>query len=193
MAKSLYLIDKRLAHIQRQVPEVRDRAIASTLRGIVPETARIISERVLNLAPRQISPYLEARVSKTASAIVVAADRTRLPLQAFKPSVSALRGVTVTTWKDRGAQVLPHAFRRKDGKSGIWQRIPHTGGAKFGAGHQSGGGPSGLVHRLPIVERKGPSMHRTFATRHGEITPRLSVYAQARLAEELARMLKAGL
>lgn len=185
-------IAQRLDYIQKQVPQVRDRALASVLRGILPEASRLISADILNLSPRQISPYLKATASKTDNSITVSASRHRLPLQAFKPSVSA-RGVTVTTWKDRGAQYLPHAFKRPDGKAGVWQRVPFTGTGK------SGGGDSGLVHRLPIVERKGPSMHRIFQGRtaptggHGDIAPRLSVYAQARLAEEVARMTKAGL
>ena len=185
-------ISKRLEFIQKRLPQVRERAITSTLRGIVPEAARKISSDVLNLAPRQISPYVSARVSKANTSIVVGASKQRLPLLAFKPRVSARDGVTVTTWKDRGAQVLPHAFKRKDGKPGIWQRIPYTG-AKFGGSAQTGGSFSGLVSRLPIVERKGPSMHRIFQARHGDIVPALTIYAQARLATEVQRMMKAGL
>lgn len=185
-------ISKRLEMIQKRLPQVRDRAIASTLRGIIPEAARMISSDVLNLAPRQISPYVSARVSKSDNAIVVAASRKRLPLVAFKPRVSVRDGVTVTTWKDRGPQHMPHAFKRKDGKAGIWQRVPYTG-AKFDGRHQSGGGFSELVSRLPIVERKGPSMHRIFQAKHGDIVPALTIYAQARLAGELQRMIRAGL
>ena len=187
-------IQGRLAFIQKRLPEVRDRALASALRGIVPEASRLISSDILNLAPRQISPFLNARVAKADHAIIVSASKQRLPLQAFKPRFSARNGVTVTTWKDRGPQVLPHAFKRRDGKSGAWQRVPFTG-----AKGQSGAGPSGLVHRLQIVERKGPSMQRIFVGRksstggHGDITGRLSVYAQAQLAREVERMIKAGL
>lgn len=185
-------ISKRLEFIQKRLPLVRERAIASTLRGIIPEAARMISADVLNLAPRQISPHVSAGVAKADNAIVVGASKKRLPLVAFKPRISKRTGVTVTTWKDRGPQHLPHAFKRKDGKAGVWQRVPFTG-AKFGGSHQRGGSFSGLVSRLPIVERKGPSMHRIFQAKHGDITPALTIYAQARLAAEVQRMLKAGL
>lgn len=189
-------IAKRLEFIQRQVPEVRERALASMVRGLIPEAARLISADILNLSPRQISPYLSAGAAKADNSIRIGASRERLPLQAFKPRVSAAGGVTVTTWKDRGAQALPHAFRRPDGKPGIWQRVPWAGQKGQGG---NPGTASGLVHRLPIVQRKGPSMHRIFVGRntptggHGDILPRLTVYAQARLAEEVARMMKAGL
>lgn len=189
-------IARRLEFIQRQVPQARDRALASMVRGLKPEAARLISADILNLSPRQISPYLSANAVKSDNSIRVGASRQRLPLQAFKPRVSATGGVTVTTWKDRGPQQQPHAFKRPDGKSGIWQRVPWAG--QKGQGGKPGSA-SGLVQRLPIVERKGPSMHRIFQGRdtptggHGDILPRLTVYAQARLAEEVARMMKAGL
>lgn len=189
-------IAKRLEFIQRQVPQVRDRALASMLRGLKPEAARLISADILNLSPRQISPYLSAWAVKADNSIRIGASRARLPLQAFKPRVSATGGVTVTTWKDRGPQQMPHAFKRPDGKAGIWQRVPWAGQKGQGG---NPGTASGLVHRLPIVERKGPSMRRIFQGRntptggHGDILPRLTVYAQARLAEEVARMMKAGL
>ena len=189
-------IAKRLEFIQRQVPQVRDRALASMVRGLKPEAARLISADILNLSPRQISPYLSANAVKSDNSIRVGASRQRLPLQAFKPRVSATGGVSVTTWKDRGPQQMTHAFKRPDGKAGIWQRVPWAGQKGQGG---NPGTASGLVHRLPIVERKGPSMHRIFQGRntptggHGDILPRLTVYAQARLAEEVARMMKAGL
>ena len=181
-------IAARLAFIQKRLPTVRDRALASTLRGVKTEASKLVSESILNLPARTISGTLSATVSKADSAIVVGASKTRIPLQQFKPSVSSSSGVTVTTWKDRGAQQLPHAFRRKDGKPGIWQRVPFT----FAKG-QSGAGPSGLVHRLQIVERKGPSMHRIFLAKHGDIVPALTAFAQAQLSIEVQRMLKAGL
>lgn len=189
-------IAKRLEFIQRQVPKVRDRALASMLRGIKPEAARLISADILNLSPRQISPYLSAWVAKVDNSIRIGASKQRLPLEAFKARATANGGVTVTTWKDRGPQRLPHAFKRRDGQAGIWQRVPWAGQKGQGG---NPGTDSGLVHRLPIVRRKGPSMHRIFRGRntptsgHGDIVPRLTIYAQARLAEEVARMMKAGL
>lgn len=203
MAKrGLRIVDKRLAYIQQQVPEVRERALASVLRGVKPEAARLIAADILNLPARTISGYLGARVSKSDNSVVVSASLSRVPLTQFKPSASPGAGVTVTTWRDRGAQHLPHAFKRRDGVAGIWQRTPY-GGGKGGSGNAADYSPaesgSGLVRRLHIVERKGPSMARIFKGRnaptggHGDIGPRLGVYAHARLAEEMARMLKAGL
>jgi hypothetical protein len=204
MAKrGLRIVDKRLAYIQQQVPEVRDRALASMLRGVKPEAARLIAADILNLPARTISGYLGVRVSKADSSVVVSASLARVPLLQFKPSVSPRAGVTVTTWRDRGAQHLPHAFKRRDGVAGIWQRTPAGAGGKGGTGPAADYGAaesgSGLVRRLHIVERKGPSMARIFKGRnaptggHGDIGPRLGVYARARLAEEMARMMKAGL
>ena len=201
---SLSITDKRLAYIQDQVPAVRDRALASVLRGVRPEAARLIAADILNLPVRTISGHLSVFHRKAGNAIVVAASKSRLPLTAFKPRVTARGGVTVTTWKDRGEQHLPHAFVRPDGRAGIWQRVPYTGLSKGGSGDAGdyepvySGRSVGLVRRLHIVERKGPSMTRIFKGRnapvggHGDIGPRLGVYAQARLAEELARMMKAG-
>lgn len=189
-------IAKRLAYIQQQVPDVRKRALASMLRGIKPEAARLISADILNLPARTISGYLSASVAKSDNSIRLGASRQRLPLDAYKARATANNGVTVTTWKDRGPQHLQHAFRRPDGKAGIWQRVPWAGQKGQGG---NPGYASGLVQRLPIVQRKGPSMHRIFVGRntptsgHGDILPRLTVYAQARLAEEVARMMKAGL
>lgn len=179
-------IANRLAFIQRQLPKTRERALASMLRGLKPEAARRISADILNLSPRQISPYLSAQVSSSDNSISIGASKQRLPLTAFKAKASKGNGVTVMTWKDRGMQHMPHAFKRNDGKAGIWQRVPGLGG------------DSGLVNRLPIVQRKGPSMHRIFRGRttpkggHGDIVPGLTTFAQARLAEEVARMMKAG-
>ena len=206
MAKSgLRIFDQRLAYIQAQVPHVRDRALASVLRGIRPEASRLIADSILNLPARTISGHLKASHSKADHAIVVGASRTRVPLVQFKPRVNARSGVTVTTWKDRGQQHLPHAFKRRDGKPGIWQRAPYKPGGKGGTGKAGdydpvmSGASEGLVRRLHIIERKGPSMARIFKGRnaptggHGDIGPRLGVYARARLAEEIARMRKAGL
>lgn len=201
--RGLRIVDKRLAYIQQQVPEVRDRALVSVLRGIKPEAARLIAADILNLPARTISGYLGARVSKSDSSVVVSASPARVPLSQFKPVVSPRAGVTVTTWRDRGAQHMPHAFKRRDGAAGIWQRAPGLSGGKGGTGEAADYSPaesgSGLVRRLHIVERKGPSMARIFTGRsaptggHGDIGPRLGVYARARLAEEIARMMKAGL
>ncbi|MEN1941010.1 hypothetical protein WCE39_07945 [Luteimonas sp. MJ174] len=162
----------------------------STLqRRLRPETARAISTDVLNLSARRVSPYVQVDRRKVAGAdvLTVSTARTRIPLADYTPRVSRKDGVTVTTWRDAGPKRYPHAFRRKD-KAGIWQRIPS---GKHGVNPT----PSGLVQRLPIVERKGPSIHRVFVHggrfgTHVDLRPRLAAFVETTLAQEVARLLR---
>ena len=118
----------------------------------------------------------------------------------FPPRVGA-DGVTVTTWRDTGPQQYAHAFKRRD-KAGIWQRIPWKAGLKSRdrAGNRRGGrdaAPSGLVQRLPIVQRKGPSLHRVFQfggkyASHVDIRPKLNTYAEQVFSAELARLIRSN-
>lgn len=160
---------------------VTSRAISTVERRIGPEAAREISRSILNLPASKVSRHIKVSRSKAGGEdyITVSASRTRLPLEDFKPSFTA-QGVSVRTWKDAPALRLPHAFRRKD-KPGAWQRIPLRGG--------------GLVSRLPIVKRKGPSLHRVFIQRgrfagHGDIAGHLSQFTRTTLAVEIARLLR---
>lgn len=187
---------KRLTNIAKKVEQVLDRSKATVMRRVGPEASRLISKDVLNLTPRRISPHI--RVSSTrvkgGEFIVVSASRTRLPLVDFTPRFSKRDGVTVTTWREQGPKHYPHAFKRRDRK-GVWQRAPYSGGKDVsGRGTQRRAGPSGLVHRLPILERKGPSMHRVFQfsgpnAGHGDIRPDLTAFIQKRLSEEITRLL----
>lgn len=179
-----------------------NRAMSTLQRRLGPETARAVSEDVLNLPPRRVSEHVQVERHKTRDGeyLSVSASRTRLPLVAFSPRFSRTEGVTVMTWRDSPPQELPHGFRRKD-KPGVWQRIPAHKAAKFrpakrGRADQTAEAPSGLVARLPIVERKGPSLHRVFVfdgprAGHTDIRPRLSAFVQETLSREIARQLRA--
>lgn len=192
---------ERLLKAPWQARTAANRATSTLQRRLGPETARAISEDVLNLPARRISPFLQVERHKPRDGeyLSVQASRVRLPLSAYSPRFSRTDGVTVTTWKDAGPQELPHGFRRKD-KPGVWQRIPARKAGKFrprdrGRADQTAEAPSGLVGRLPVVERKGPSMHRVFVFNgrnagHVDIRPRLSAFVQETLSREIARLLR---
>jgi hypothetical protein len=192
----------RLLKAPERARTAANRAISTLERRLGPETARAISEDVLNLPTRRVSPHIDVKRHRTRDGdyVAVSASRTRLPLSAYSPRFSRTEGVTVTTWRDSPQQELPHGFRRKD-KPGVWQRIPAHKVAKFrpakrGRADQTAAAPSGLVARLPVVERKGPSMHRVFVFEgrhagHTDIRPRLSAFVQETLSREIARLLRA--
>lgn len=189
----------RLGASVKRAQQVSDRAVSTLTRRLRPETARIIAVDVLNLPARTVSQSVQVAKRKVGEGtyVTVSASRTRLPLIAFTPRFSRLDGVTVTTWREQGPQRLSHAFRRKD-KPGVWQRVPYSGGKAIGGiGMQRRtGSPSGLVDRLPIVQRKGPSMHRVFeyAGRYrgrGDIRPQLSTFVETTLSQEIARLIRA--
>lgn len=179
----------RLTRSQGKAADVSQRAVSTLQRRLRPETARAISTDVLNLSARRVSPHVQVDRRRVAGAevLTVSTSRTRLPLADYTPRVSRREGVTVTTWRDSGPKRYPHAFRRKD-RAGIWQRIPS---GKHGVNPT----PSGLVQRLPIVERKGPSIHRVFVHggrygTHVDLRPRLSEFVETTLAQEVARLLR---
>lgn len=192
----------RLAKVPARVRQAAERATSTLQRRLGPETARAISEDVLNLPARRVSQHLKVDRHKTGDSeyLSVQASRVRLPLSAYSPRFSRTDGVTVTTWRDTGPQEVPHGFKRKD-KPGVWQRIPARKAGKFrpaqrGRADQTAEAPSGLVARLPIVERKGPSLHRVFVFNgpragHTDIRPRLSAFVQETLSREIARLLRA--
>lgn len=160
---------------------VKKRTLSTVNRRVKPEAARLLSAQVLNLSARTITPYIGSRI--VGDSVVVTASRTRLPLSAFKPRRGP-GGVIATLWRDSGPREFPHTFIPKGGKE-VWQRVPYSG--------QKGqrAGPSGLVHRTPIVVRKGPSFYRALIGRkHGDIFPELMVFARSLLSEEIARLLE---
>lgn len=175
---------KRLTNIASKIDQVMARAKATVIRRVGPEASRLISADVLNLTARRISPHIRVStntVKGVGEYIVVNASRTRLPLSDFTPSFSKRDGVTVTTWREQGPKQYPRAFKRRD-KKGVWQRIP--------ASRKS----DALVARLPIAERKGPSLHRVFQFNgpyagHGDIRPQLTAFIQTRLTQEITRLL----
>lgn len=172
---------------EKKIKQVTERSRATLARRLRAEAARQVSEHQLNLSPRQISPYINVQQGQTTALdyVAVTASPERLPLRAFRARFSKRSGVTVQTWRDAPAIRLPHAFAR--GRD-AWQRIPAV------AGYESG--PSGLVHRLPIVQRKGPSMRRTLqnSTKGGahqrqQVVDNLNQFARQTLAAEIQRLL----
>ena len=175
---------KRLTNVAKKIDQVMARAKATVIRRVGPEASRLISGEILNLTARKVSPHIRVSSNTVKGAgeyIVVSANKTRLPLADFTPRFSKREGVTVTTWRDQGPKQYPRAFKRRD-KKGVWQRIP--------ASRKS----DALVARLPIAERKGPSMHRIFQFNgryagHGDIRPQLTAFIQTRLTQEITRLL----
>lgn len=174
----------------RKVKQAVQRTRATLARSLRAAAARQVAEKQLNLPARAVSPYI--RVDQGSAGgfdyVAVTASNTRLPLQAFRPKVSKTSGVTVTTWLDSPAKRLPHAFARP-GK-GIWQRTPARNGMPSG--------PSGLVHRTPVVARKGPSLRRTLqpagpgrlaAHRRDDVVAELLSFGRNVLAREIERQL----
>lgn len=173
----------------RKVKQAVQRTRATLARSLRAEAARQVSEKQLNLSARTISPYI--RVDQGTAAgfdyVAVTASNTRLPLQAFRPKVSKTSGVTVTTWLDSPAKRLPHAYGYK---GGVWQRTPARNGMPSG--------PSGLVHRTPVVQRKGPSLRRTLqpagpgrlaAHRRDDVVAELLSFGRNVLSREIERQL----
>lgn len=171
--------------------KVRERAIATLRRRLRAEAARAVSELQLNVAPRVLSPYLSVGYSETSDGAVVSifGRRERLPINLFKPRVSKRDGVRVGIYRNQPVQHWQHAFRL-NGR--ILQRIPAPVGMDAT--------PSGLVQRLPITERRGPSLARVmgpyrdrgksleaFANRD-LVVSRLTDFARATLRAEVARL-----
>jgi hypothetical protein len=179
----------------KQLAQVKSRTVATLKRRLGPEAARQISDNILNLTSRQISPYLIVKV--TADGIALTGSSSRLPVSAFKPTWAGRSspGVVVTFWRDAGPLLLAHTFMRRDSKE-VWMRVP---GARsrtqlVGTGRDSSRvvvrEASGLVGRLPIVVRKGPSFARAvYERRHGDIYPALSSFGGQLLSDESARLL----
>jgi hypothetical protein len=181
---------------QKQIAQTKQRALATLKRRLGPEAARQISDNIMNLTARQISPYLNVKV--TADGIVLTGSSSRLPVSAFKPTWGgpSSPGVTVTFWRDSGPLLLPHTFMRRGSKE-VWQRVP---GARsrtqlVGTGRDSSRvvvrEASGLVGRLPIVVRKGPAFARAvYEKKHGDIYPALISFGGQVLSDEAARLVQ---
>jgi hypothetical protein len=166
----------------KQLDKVRRNTLVTISRRVKPEAARLLSAHVLNLAPRTISPFLTTKINSDNS-VTLSARNSRLPLSAFKPRKGP-NGVIATLWRDAGPREFAHTFISKKGKRNVWQRVPFTG--------QKGqtAAPSGLVQRLPIVVRKGPSFYRALVGRkHGDIFPELMTFSRSVLSAEIERQL----
>lgn len=181
----------RLRQTPAKLEQVRKRSIATLSRRLKAEAARQVSEVQLNLSPGQIAPFINVKHTTGGNVdyVSVTASRDRIPLKAYKAKVSKKSGATVTTWKDAAPVQLPHAFKRPDGN--VWQRVPYKG--QKGADRA----PSGLVQRLPIVVRKGPSMKRALQPAgpskndHGreQVVAHLMEFGQSILSAEIKRLL----
>jgi hypothetical protein len=180
----------------REIAQVQTRVVSGLKRRIVPEAARLTSDGILNLTPRQISPYLF--VETFADGIRLRGKSQRLPVSAFKPTWGGptSAGVTVTFWRDAGPLTLVHTFIRK-GTKGVWQRVPgkRSKTQRVGVGRDSSRQvvrpATGLVSRLPIVQRKGPSFARAiFERKHGDIYPDLIEFSQTFVRDEADRLVK---
>lgn len=198
MAKGGFSIDvsglrraaTRVSDVVKKSDQARKLATASLRRQMAGEAARVISAVQLNLPEAVIRKHLGVRTSSTDGGdhVIVSAANRRLPLLDFRPRIGR-NGVTVTTFKSRGPQRLPHAFLH-NGK--IKQRIPATGkGKNFDAG------PSGLVWRLPLTDRVGPSLARALspiyryaADPYAErVREHLRAFSQTVLHNEIKRLL----
>jgi hypothetical protein len=183
----------RARSLPARVADARKKAVVSLQRRLRTEAARKISEVQLNVAPRSLAPLLSVTASsagKDADYVSVNASTRRIPIALFRPRVSKRNGVTVTIWHHRGPQHWQHAFRHA---GAIKQRIPAKGSMKSG--------PSGLVHRLPLTNRVGPSLARTlrpirgYATDFGrdQVVAHLTDVGQSILAAEIRRIINAGI
>ena len=143
----------------------------------------------LNLSARQISPYIHTKAGSAGSMdyVSVYASDTRLPLRAFKPRRNGRKGIAVQFWRDEAPRAMPHAFLLR---GDWWQRVP------FREGLGALRAPSGLVDRLPITLRVGPSLKRALqpvgqfpaAPHRDEVVEALKSYGQEVLRAELARL-----
>lgn len=192
---ALTLLATRLRGLsQKQIPQVKTRAVATLKRRIIAEAARQISEKILNLPPRVVSGYLS--VQSNENSVSLTGKNSRPPISAFKPSWggNASAGVIATIWRDQGAVTLAHTFLRPGSKE-VWQRAPTSRSKtqRVGTGRDSSRQvvktAGALVGRLPIVMRKGPAMARAvYERKHGDIYPDLIEFSQTILAAEIARL-----
>lgn len=153
-----------------QVSRATQRAIATLKRRMVPEASRLISEKVLNLRPRQISQYMTAQV--TADGMILRGSNKRLPLSMFDARWGGRKtaGAEATLWRGAGSRTFAHTFKIR-GKKQVYQRKP---GAK----------------RFPIVVSKGPRFSSAVILRkHGDIYPELLAFSRDTLAAEIQRLL----
>lgn len=182
----------RVSDVVKKSEQARKLATASLRRQMAGEAARVISTVQLNLPEAVIRKHLGVHTSSTDGGdhVIVSAANRRLPLMDFKPHIGR-NGVTVTTFKSRGPQRLPHAFWH-NGK--IKQRIPATSAANR---YKYEYGPSGLVWRLPLTDRVGPSLARALspiyryaADPYAErVREHLRAYSQTVLHKEIQRLL----
>lgn len=169
----------------KQLPQVQQRALSTLARRLPVEASRLASERIVNLPRATVRKGLSASVGGPASEryVLLSGERRRIPLAAFGANYGGrgARGALAKPYRDSSVRTYDHTFAIKGRgvKGGIWMRVPRAGGK--------------LVSRLPIIQRKGPSIARVIADRkHGDIIPELSEFCGTILRAEIARLLKSG-
>lgn len=182
-------IAQRVANTSKRAEVVRKRALVTLSRRLKAETARQVSDLQLNLSARQVSPYINVKIGSADGMdyISVTASNVRLPIKAFKPRIVPKHGLVVLFWRGEAPSEMPHAFRLN---GDWWERVPYRSG--LGALPT----PSGLVDRLPITRRVGPSLKRALqpvgrwptAPHRDEIVEYLKEFGMDVLRAELTRL-----
>ena len=139
-------VQKLLAAVPRGWPKVASRAINRTATRARTRVVRAISGeiKIRQADVRKQITIKRASYSRLEAHLLILGDR--IPLMKFGARQTR-RGVTYQIGKSAGRKLIEHAFitTMPSGHRGVFLR-----------GH--GQGPSGLVQRLPIFERLGPSV-----------------------------------
>lgn len=136
----------RLKATPKQLSRAEIRAIKKTIRGSKATSAKLIRQHYA-LKSSEIKSRISSKDpdagQKTARGHLYFSDYA-IPLELYGNPRQGRRGVSVTVEKVKGRQLFKHAFFRKDGKEGIWKRVPAGNGQ--------------LVNRTPIRRLWGPSL-----------------------------------
>jgi hypothetical protein len=136
----------RMKATPQQLSRAETRAIKKTIRGGKATAAKLIRERYALKAAEiksRISSKDPEAGQKLARGYLYFSDYA-IPLELYGNPHQGKKGVSVTVEKAKGRQLFKHAFFRKDGKPGIWKRVP--------------AGDGKLVARTPIRRLWGPSL-----------------------------------
>lgn len=151
---------KNLDDLQkRQVRRAAARALNRTASQVKTRAVRDIA-KITGLTQKDVRPSFSVwKAHKNALVANVRARGRAIPLERFKARPTQ-GGVAYRLFGDR--HFITSAFIRKDGKPGIWKRIPNR---TFGAAPSANGRfrrtvtyHGGLVPRLPIRRLYGPSV-----------------------------------
>ena len=139
-------VERMLQAVPRGAGKVFSRAINKTAtaarRKIVDAVAGELAVRKGELKKRNVK-LRKASYTRWAAAIQITGKR--IPLARFQAKQTR-RGVSYRIRRTGGRKTIPHAFlAARHGLQHVWRRA-------------AGGGPSGLVGRMPISPRFGPSV-----------------------------------